>query len=88
MTNYRNDKRWSIQFVTGNGERYRLAPIETLSRFINEKWVVIAEEAGSEIKDGIAEVAESFLNGGAGIPTISEQLRLIQDIDKIGGFRE
>ena len=88
MTNYRTDKRWSIQFITGTGERYKLAPLETLSRFVNERWVTIAETTQPDIKAGFSDMVSSFLRGGAGIPTIQEQLELIQEIDRIGGFRE
>jgi len=88
MTDYRKDTRWSIQFVTKAGYRYRLAPVERLEKLINEKWGIVEETPAGGIKAGFLDMTRSFLTGAPGLPTIDEQLALIQDIDKIGGFKE
>ncbi len=88
LTDYSRDTRWAIQFTTKTDNYYRLAPVERLEHMASDKWQTIVQEPAGSIKAGFLEQTQCFLDGKQDIPTITEQLELIQDIDKIGGFKE
>lgn len=78
--------RWSLEVLTSQG-RYRLCPLETLS--FQKKGTIAQEQISlpeTSFKPGLYDMVSSFIKDDSLLPTISEQLEMLEVYNSIGNY--